>query len=92
MARRIGGPLPCSAVASYNAQEGRSINWIPRQYSSRFQVAIANARGGDRKQPADPKTNSGQGSKSALDEMKRRAQTKPSSPPPAQPKPDRNGG
>jgi hypothetical protein len=92
MARRIGGPLPCAAMASYILQDGRWINWAPRQYSSRFQVAIADARGGDDKQRADPKTNSGQGSKSAFDEMKRRAQTKPNSPAPAQPKPDRNKG
>jgi hypothetical protein len=55
-------------------------------------VDTANARGGDGKQRTDPKTNSGQGSKSALDEMKRRAQTKPNAPPPAQPKDDRNNG
>jgi hypothetical protein len=50
----------------------------------------ANARGGDAKQRAEPKMNSGQGSKSALDEMKRRAQTKPNAPPPTQPKTDRD--
>jgi hypothetical protein len=57
----------------------------------RFQVDTANARGGDDKQHTDPKTNSGQGSKSAFEEMKRRARTKPSAPPPAQNKPERSG-
>jgi len=52
-------------------------------------VATANARGGDDRQRADPKTNSGQGSRSALEEMKRRARAKPQPSPPMQTKGER---
>jgi hypothetical protein len=52
-------------------------------------VATANARGGDDRQRADPKTNSGQGAKSAFEEMKRRARAKPQPSPPIQTKGER---
>ena len=52
-------------------------------------MAPATARGGDDRQRADPKTNSGQGSRSALEEMKRRARAKPQPSPPMQTKGER---
>jgi hypothetical protein len=52
-------------------------------------VGSAHARDGGDKQRTDPKTNSGQGSKSAFEEMKRRARAKPNPQPPIQTKGDR---
>jgi hypothetical protein len=88
--RDISAPLPNRIHRSYIAGKGGWLNFNVKAVLPEVQVETADARGGDDKQRADPKTNSGQGSKSAFDEMKRRARAKPNAPPPPQSKPGRD--